>query len=238
MYRVACIIACVVIGAAAGGAIFVSSSAFGGASSKQAPMTPSDIAALVAKVAALESIVADLEERKKIHDVYVYYGRGIDRLDEQSYRRAFWPDAQINYGTYESITVDQHWNNHMIQGHKVPDASWEHLLTNETVDIYGDVAHVEIYVTRMAVPKDREEAKSAGFFSGRYIDRLERRNGEWRIAVREFMPQFSIKGDVSSYYELADFFLKGAKSDCVREPWAPHDTSYVRPLNRRTDDII
>ena len=197
--------------------------------------TPSELTALNAKVAAMEPIVADLEERKKIHEVYIHYGRGIDRLDETLYRSAFWPDAQINYGTRETITVDQHWNEHMIKWHKGTLQSWGHLLTNETADIDGDVAHVEIYVTPMWVPKDEKQGKEWFLLSGRYIDRLERRNGEWRIAVREFIPHFAMKVNTSNYREVRDGFLKGATSTCALEPWAPQDTSYVRPLLRRTD---
>ncbi|OSC27364.1 hypothetical protein B8W69_14365 [Mycobacterium vulneris] len=45
----------------------------------------------------------------------------------------------------------------------------------------GDTAHAESYVIVVLIGPD---AKSTQFITGRYIDRLERRNGQWRIAVR------------------------------------------------------
>jgi hypothetical protein len=202
--------------------------------------TPSiDVAALTARLAALEPIVADLEERKRIHDVYVHYGRGIDRLDEQSFRLAFWPDARIGYGTSEVISPDEHWKNHMLGSHHKDYQAWGHLLTNETTDINGDVAHVEIYVTPMWVPKDKAQAKNWLLISGRYVDRLERRNGEWRIAAREFVPHFAMKVDVSNYEQMVSGWLSNGNSECFKDPWVipwgRGDVSYVRPLNGRTD---
>lgn len=189
---------------------------------------------LAAKVASLESIVTDLEERKKINEVYIHYGRGIDRLDEKLYRSAFWPDAQINYGTLESITPDDHWANHMLGWHKGNLMSWGHLLTNEAIDIQGDVAHVEIYLTPMWLPKKKGEMGILQ--AGRYIDKLERRDGEWRIAVREYIPHFAMKIEPTQDI-VTKLFFPTPPADCVLGPNGARDASYVRPLTRRTKEV-
>jgi hypothetical protein len=194
--------------------------------------TSEDSSDLTALVAELQAEVADLRDHQRIREVYIRYGRGIDRLDEQLYRSSFWPDAQINYGTRESITPDEHWGVHMIKNHKGSLTVWSHLLTNQAVDIDGDVAHVEIYMVSMPVPKENKE--KGLLIAGRYIDRVDRRGDEWRIAVREFIPHFAMKVDSSNYDRVFGSMLGDEIVDRLREP--KRDTSYVRPLNRRTKE--
>ena len=43
--------------------------------------------------------LAFLTDRLAIHDVKARYCRGIDRCDEQELRRAFTPDAVLDYGS-------------------------------------------------------------------------------------------------------------------------------------------
>src|SRR3546814_20379441 len=80
-----------------------------------------------------------------------------------------------------------------------------HALGNMLIEVEGDVAHSESYLIANCVLKgDRAKVEDtfgpsyaakfdwdevAGiphefFFGGRYFDRFERRNGEWRIAER------------------------------------------------------
>lgn len=194
-----------------------------------------DAKELTARIAELEEIVSGMTERRKIQKVYENYGHGIDRLDEEAYRKAFWPDAQINYGTRESITPEQHWQGHMQNAFKAYGKAWAHLLTNQSIDLNGDVAHVETYLTVMFIPKETGgRADRQSIWAGRYIDKLERRHGEWRIAVREYMPHFAMKADTSAYdmWQDKDYFA-GATSNCAQQAAGRHDVAYARPLKRR-----
>jgi hypothetical protein len=59
--------------------------------------------------------------------------------------------------------------------------------------------------------------------SGRYLDRLERRGGEWRIAVRRTTIEVEVEGDAKwPENEISQTFPKGA--------WDTGDLSYARPL--------
>jgi len=195
----------------------------------------SDMKALAAKVAELEAKLAYLSDRQQIHDVYLRYMRGFDRNDVELLRSAFWPDVQINYGS-QSNSFDEFVFRHLNQ-HTAGLKSWGHLITNETAEITGDVAHVETYVTALWVPKDDKSfANGATIVGGRYIDRLDRRNGNWRIAVREFVPHFGTKTDTS-------FFGSSSKetkprSDCAMGTWDKHDPSYLRPLKHRLNKEV
>jgi len=72
----------------------------------------------------------------------------------------------------------------------------------------------------------RTPQKDERLGSGRYLDVLERRGGEWRIVLREF---------------LAEMGNRGVPSALVENPWTARgtwdrgDLSYVRPLPRRPE---
>jgi hypothetical protein len=57
---------------------------------------------------------------------------------------------------------------------------------------------------------------------GRYIDRLERRQGEWRIAAREVVIEWVVAADGAQALFSIGAFPKGA--------WDRSDLSYRRPL--------
>jgi ketosteroid isomerase-like protein len=190
-----------------------------------------DVAAQVAVLGELQAEVAYLKDRQQIHDTYLRYMRGFDRNDVELMRSAFWPDVQINYGK-QSNTFDEFVVRHLNQ-HTATLKTWGHLLTNETVDLTGDVAHVETYVTRLSSSK--KNGKSM-IISGRYVDRVERRNGEWRIAVREFIPHFLTETNTA-----LDAYTKDpgwSQAACGMGTWDKRDPSYQRPLDRRTNTDI
>lgn len=190
-----------------------------------------DAAAQVAMIKQLQTEVAYLKDRQQIRDAYFRYMRGFDRNDVELMRRAFWADVQINYGR-QSNTFDEFVVRHLNQ-HTATLKTWGHLLTNETVDLTGDTAHVETYVTRLSSSK--KDSKSM-IISGRYIDRLERRNGEWRIAMREFVPHFFTETNTA-----LDAYIKESSwspSACGMGTWDNRDPSYRRPLDRRASKDI
>lgn len=197
--------------------------------------TPFDSVALAARIGELESKVAYLSDRQQIHDLYLRYMRSFDRNDVDLMRSAFWPEAQINYGS-QSNTFDEFVTRHLNQ-HTAELAAWGHLITNETVDIDGDAAHIETYVTALWVPKDEKSfAYGRPIVGGRYIDRVDRRNGEWRIAVREFVPHFQIKADADA--SVWNDHSRNTKFSCEMGTWDRRDPSYVRPLERRGSNDV
>lgn len=177
-----------------------------------------------AELAALRAEVQRLSELQAIRDVLRRYVRGLDRHDVELEKSAFWPDAQVSYG-YFSGPRDAfvEWGN---EGHEKMTARHEHHITNQTVDIDGDIAHVESYVIFFLREKSEEHTLIGG---ARYIDKMERRDSEWRISVREFLPDIMIR---------ANSIFAGAFANAQCPPsgegtWDENDLSYRRPLERR-----
>jgi hypothetical protein len=60
--------------------------------------------------------------------------------------------------------------------------------------------------------------------SGRYIERWERRSGDWKILVREYVEDLALLGDT------VDLCTSGG---CLGS-WDRNDLSYARPLQYQT----
>lgn len=119
--------------------------------------------------------LSDLEE---IRDVVLRYCRGIDRLDADTMRSAYWPDAVDDHGVFVGNAwefVDRCMGSH---------ARWRstmHCVLNHAIELDGaDSARGEVYNVTYLFPPEGE----VSMWVGRYLDRYERRDGQWRIAHR------------------------------------------------------
>jgi hypothetical protein len=181
---------------------------------------------LRARVAQLTAQVQTLMDQAAIRDVLRRYARGLDRHDVELETSAFWPDAQVNYGVYSGERdAFVKWGN---EGHEKGYRRHEHHITNQTIDIDGDTAHVESYVIYLLHEIDEKTTEIGG---ARYIDRMERRDGEWRIILREFLPDIYVRAP--SFFTSA--FVKQACPPSGAGTWDKTDLSYVRPLQKRPE---
>lgn len=192
------------------------------------------IAALQARVGALDPQIAFLQDRADILDASLRYTRGADRHDKDLVRSAFWPDAIVSYGTPMGRDEYVDWEESRLSGY----AAHQHHITGQIVELDGDTAHVESYVIYFLVPRDRSAdrpgpatpgralvSEKTYLGSGRYVERWERRSGEWRIAVREYVEDLALLGDT----------VDVCGQTCLGT-WDRNDLSYARPLDHLTPE--
>lgn len=121
----------------------------------------------------------DIKARQDIYDCLMRYCRGIDRFDREVALSAYHDDAVDDHGGFvgpASAFIDWAFNLHATYQRRT-----QHMITNVVYDIDGDEAHVEsYYIFRCLNPKP----PYYNTCSGRYLDRFERRNGRWAIALR------------------------------------------------------
>ncbi len=68
----------------------------------------------------------------------------------------------------------------------------QHFLGNTHIELEGDVAHVETYCQAFhRFPTSGSASEDDFVLGARYIDRFERRDGEWRIARRKLVVDWS-----------------------------------------------
>lgn len=126
-----------------------------------------------------------LLDRQDIIDCLVRFSRGMDRFDEDLFLSAFHGDAVIAAGDFVGGPVGLYaWAQDM---HERGQIATQHNLLNNTCEIEGDTAHSETYYLFAARNRDH----SNWIAGGRYFDRLERRLGRWRIAVRTNVIEWS-----------------------------------------------
>jgi hypothetical protein len=169
-----------------------------------------------------------LADRQDILDALTRFSRGLDRFDRAVFLSAFHDDATIAAGPFVGGPVDLwDWSSAM---HEAGQAATHHALLNHSADIDGDTAHAETYYLFAA--RNRDE--SNWIAGGRYIDRLEKRDGAWRIAMRTNTIEWSgiLPTMPLPFADVPDIHGNGA---AARDP---SDPSYARPLaNRRAPNV-
>ena len=159
-----------------------------------------------------------LKDRLAILDCVNNQARGHDRHDVELMTSVLHDDGVDEHGPTVKLGPEYgEWAN---QSHSAVFAQHLHNITTHTCEIDGDVAHCESYVIGTMVARD---GKTVSLMGGRYLDRLERRDGGWKIALRRCTIEWALMGDGS----LLD---SGAFKGFIKATWDKSDPSYARPL--------
>jgi hypothetical protein len=173
---------------------------------------------------ALRRDVRWLKDRAAILDVVASHARGCDRHDVELLSGTYHDDGVDVHGTTVNPGPDYAaWANDV---HAATSANHLHNITTHRCDIEGDGAHAESYVLVTLLSPD---SMTATVMCGRYIDRLERRDGVWRIAVRRTTVEVAFTADarlLQSRYFTAQGYEVGTRD--------ASDGSYERPLTAPT----
>lgn len=172
-------------------------------------------------VAQLARDVQYLKDRRDIEDVVHRHARGHDRFDVDMLTAAYHADGIDEHGAGAVNPGPEYaeWANAIHAG-----GSQLHLhnITTHTCDIDGDTAHAESYVIVGLLNPD---GRTVRLINGRYVDRLEQREGRWAIALRRCTVDLLIAGD-ASILEMPAFKAGGY----IRGQRDASDVSYARPL--------
>jgi hypothetical protein len=137
-----------------------------------------------------------LADRSAIQDCVHRYARGIDRRNWDFLASAFHPGAMLHQGDFKG-TIEEMLANVAARHAGIEQSA--HLLTNILIEFDSDDgavvetyylaylrnAHLPAVVRTDLLGTDAGEGGKVDMRSlGRYIDRFERRDGQWRIAKR------------------------------------------------------
>jgi SnoaL-like domain len=130
---------------------------------------------------SIESALGQLLDKQEIYEVLVRYCRAVDRLDEQLMRSLYHPGAMTDHLGYECPVEE--FIPRMIEILRTSYKTSSLRLSNHLVELDGDVARSEAYI--ISYHRVERDGKDYDWlWSGRYIDRFERRDGIWKIANR------------------------------------------------------
>jgi hypothetical protein len=161
--------------------------------------------------------VRALLDREELAACVHAYARGLDRVDEELILSAFHPDAIFDNGTMRgSPRAFVDWLFPQQEDREVV----QHYVTNSTFELEGETAHGETYFLAVIGWAGRT---SLDLMGGRYLDRFERRDGRWRIALRVLVRDWHCTAEQA----VASAFLDRGLHITTRDR---RDVSYMRPL--------
>ncbi len=108
------------------------------------------------------------------------YCRGVDRLDADQMKSAYWPDATDDHGVFVGNAME--FVEHCMVSHR-RWRSTSHCIFNHHIELDDDGVHArgEIYNVTYLFQADADILDT---WHGRYLDLYQKRDGEWRILER------------------------------------------------------
>lgn len=181
-----------------------------------------------------EQMIEELWDREQIRQCLNRYARGVDRFDRELILTAFHDDFIDEHGKF--VGTREEFADWALDMHGRAHLSHQHCLLNHNCELAGDIAHCETYFLFAAMNKKGKPLTIGG---GRYIDRFEKRNGEWRIATRITLRDWSNLDEIPNIDDLSSMtstaaLLSTLEKDFMNEGRGPKrdktDPSYERPL--------
>ena len=181
-----------------------------------------------------EEMISELWDREQIRQCLNRYARGVDRFDRELILSAFHSDAIDEHGKF--VGTPEEFVSWALDMHERAQLSHQHCLLNHSCEIHGDIAHAETYFMFVAMNRRGKPLTIGG---GRYIDRLEKRDGAWRIAARVTLRDWSNLEQIPDACDLSAMTstaasLSTAERKFMNEGRGPardrSDPSYDRPL--------
>lgn len=167
--------------------------------------------------------LAELVDRQDIYAALLRFARAMDRFDRALFLSAFYQDAVISAGSFVGDPVSLYdWAHGM---HEEGQKATMHNLLNHSCDLDGDSAHTETYYLMAG----RNHDESNWLAGGRYLDRFERRDGQWKIAFRTTVIEWSGLSPTLPipFLDVPDLALNGLPTRDTDDP------SYRRPLTNQ-----
>jgi hypothetical protein len=154
--------------------------------------------------------IEELLAKQEIYELACSYARGLDRLDRALLSSVFAADAFCEYGFYDGpypAFVDYAMT--ALEGHEAN----HHMLGNALIEVDGDEAFGEIYFHAYHKVKSQDGFEDL-VIAGRYLDRYERRDGEWKIVYRSERNDWSrTQPTHDPYFDASPDGLRGARMD-------------------------
>jgi 3-phenylpropionate/cinnamic acid dioxygenase small subunit len=170
------------------------------------------------------STVQDVIDKQQIRQLVMQYCRGADRGDRELFASVYWPEAIEAHGTYDGpaegfVEYAQE---------ALSTLKTQHMIGNLLIEMDGPTrAKLEAYVT--AFHQGPSHFGGQEFVVGaRYIDIVEKRNGEWKFISRTLGYDYSQQTPTTETNRYDGLDTLGKKY--------PDDLVYTLPKGKRAPD--
>ena len=151
-----------------------------------------------------------LLDEREIQRRLVDYCRGVDSGDAALVASVYHIDGTDDHGSFKGLGVEfaKYVTRRLTERYQAT----MHTIANPVIDFVGsDLAHVETHVCARHRRED-DRGTVLETFGGRYVDRFERRCGDWKIAHRVVVHEW----DKVEHVELA--YAPGRFTERTRGP--------------------
>lgn len=173
-----------------------------------------------------EQAIDRLLAKQAIYDVLCRYCHGIDRCDIEVLQSAYWPDATDTHGTFNGNAWE--FAEYIVANMRSGLKRSMQKIGNAYIELDPDGEHArgETYVLAY-LQADGPDGLQDRIVAGRYLDRFERRGGEWRILDRLYVLDWNQNSRSTAQWDTglyASLRTRGARSP--EDPW---DLGLPRP---------
>ncbi|MET0545074.1 MAG: nuclear transport factor 2 family protein [Caulobacterales bacterium] len=152
----------------------------------------------------------DIWDQHCIKQAMERYCRGCDRMDGALIDSAFWPDAHVDMGPWQGPGKEV--SGLLLPIFKNDNAATMHMIMQSHIEVTGPAAVGDTYFFGMHRREKDGVSMMAAF--GRYVDRFEKRHGEWRIAARTVVMEHLENHEAAAAGDLSmDMFRRGRRGD-------------------------
>ena len=160
---------------------------------------------------------AAIADRLAIEDTLHRHCRGLDRGDSELLSSCYWPEAEVDYGTYKGPAAD--FAGLVVSALAESYELTRHRISNVLVSLTNTTARVESYVCAThLLPGGTQEMR----FEGRYLDTLEKRDGRWALRYRQVVMDWSDTFTVTDSRDSEAFAALAKGCNNSRDPLYSH----------------
>jgi hypothetical protein len=135
----------------------------------------------------------DIADKLAITEQIYRYCRSVDRLDVALGHSVFHPDSTADFSIYKGS--GRGWIDFVCEEHR-KFLYHSHQVANILIDVHGDRAGSEAYVTATLRSREGEKIVQRQIWA-RYVDEWSRREGHWAIDKRECVIDFDALSQVT-----------------------------------------
>lgn len=136
-----------------------------------------------------DAALQELLDKQEIEEVVgARYGRALDWLDMDQLKTCFHEDGWVDYGFYEG---NAHGWCEAVMPIESSAIHRFHYVFNIRVEVNGDNADAESNSLAGSRRPEDDGSLTQGFYGSRYLDKLERRDGVWKISERRTLLEFA-----------------------------------------------
>lgn len=136
-----------------------------------------------------EAALQELLDKQEIADVIgARYARALDWLDPEALKTCFWEDGYVDYGFFKG---NAHEWCRIVQPIEEASLHRFHYCFNIRIEVNGARAEAESNSLAGGRRADATGALVQSFFGSRYLDKLEKRGGVWKIKERHTLLEFA-----------------------------------------------